>query len=267
MYSQSAPFVASTACADIHIVPMFNDNYGYIFVDRDTKMTALVDPADSKPIIHYLKENNIVPDMLLCTHKHQDHSGGNERLKNEYPNIKVVSTKYEETPAVTDLAGEGDQFSLGNLHIDVLHTPCHTRGHVIYIVTGLNGNPIIFCGDTLFVGGCGRFFEGTASEMLTNMDRLSQYPDDSIVCCAHEYTEANFKFLASIDPDKCLQRYQEIQMMRKQGFFTVPSTVQHEKQYNLFMHCHDDELQKKIHTFPSPVETMAKLREMKNDFK
>ena len=131
-----------------------------------------------------------------------------------FPGIKIVSTKYEETPAYTDLVGEGDEFALGDLKVSVLYTPCHTRGHVVYFITGPSGSPILCSGDTLFVGGCGRFFEGTAEEMLNNMDRLAELPADTFVCCAHEYTSGNYKFNASVDPELCGARYATIQDMR-----------------------------------------------------
>ena len=120
-------------------------------------------------------------------------------------------------------------------------------------------------GDTLFVGGCGRFFEGTAAEMLLNMDRLSALPPESLVYCAHEYTESNYKFLAHVDPATCSARYVGIQNTRASGLPTVPTTIHDEIESNLFMHCRTQRLQEKLGT-SSAEETMAKLRQMKNDF-
>jgi hydroxyacylglutathione hydrolase len=116
------------------------------------------------------------------------------------------------------------------------------------------------------VGGCGKFFEGTAEEMLKNMDRLSSYPEDSLVYCAHEYTESNFRYLSSIDPDTCLERYNYIKQLRADGEPSVPTTIKNEKQYNLFMQCREPRVQAILGT-STPEETMATLRRLKNEFK
>ena len=236
-----------------------------MLVDRETKLAAVVDPGEPQAIINKLPSIPCQLSQLLCTHKHSDHAGGNEMLKSHYPNMEVIATKYEPIPSVDKLVGEGDRFKLGSLNIDVIYTPCHTKGHIIYIVSGSSGKNIMFTGDTLFVGGCGRFFEGTADEMLQNMNRLATYPTDSLVYCAHEYTESNFKFLAHIDPETCGERYQHIQQLRSQGIETVPSSIEEELKYNLFMQCQSSKLQKLLECSDA-VETMAKLRTLKNNF-
>ena len=124
IFSPSKPFSSlPSSCADLHIVPMFSDNYGYIIVDRDTNQSAVVDPGEPEAMISYLTKNNLTPNYVWCTHKHNDHSGGNERFKQKYPNIEIISTKYEETPAATKLVGKGNSFTLGNLNVNVIHTP------------------------------------------------------------------------------------------------------------------------------------------------
>ena len=253
------------ACADVYLVKMFTDNYGYIVVDRETKLAAVVDPGEPQPIIDALSTLSCSLSHVLCTHKHADHAGGNEMIKATFPNIEVIATKYEPIPSVTKPVGEGDHFRLGSLDINVIYTPCHTRGHVIFIVSGPSGKPIIFTGDTLFVGGTGRFFEGTADEMLTNMDRLATYTPESLVYPAHEYTESNFKFLSHVDPETCSERYKLIQKIRADGQPTVPSSIGEEIEFNLFMQTRRDRLMK-ILDRPTPVEAMAKLRQMKNNF-
>ena len=122
-------------------------------------------------------------------------------------------------------------------------------------------------GDTLFVGGCGRFFEGTPAQMLNNMDKFATLPDDTLVCCAHEYTESNFKFLASIDAARCGARYEEIRALRAGFEPTVPSTIGDEKRYNLFMNCREESVQSSVDCAGSPENTMARLRELKNSFR
>lgn len=131
----------------------FTDNYGYILVDRETKLAAVIDPGEPQPIIDTLANLLCTLSQVLCTHKHADHSGGNIAMKTKFPSIEVIATQYEQIPGVTKPVAEGDHFKLGNLDINVIYTPCHTRGHVIFIVSGSLGKSILFTGDTLFVGG------------------------------------------------------------------------------------------------------------------
>lgn len=263
---------SNSACADVFLVPMFTDNYGFIIIDRNTGIAACVDPADSIPVHEAVQGLKCDLKMLLCTHKHTDHTGGNYFFSNNYHHLEVISTKYEDTPAVTKYVGDGDQFNIGSLNVKVFHTPCHTKGHIIYYITGASGHPILFSGDTLFVGGCGRFFEGSAEQMLQNLNRISLLPKETIVFCGHEYTESNYLFLASIDPGACFIKLKEIKEKRQRGESTVPTTIEEETKYNLFMKCHDKKLQELIgvkgkNDIDAAVMAMAKLREMKNAFR
>lgn len=193
--------------------------------------------------------------------------GGNAFFASHFSSLKIMATKYEPIPHATHLLGSGDVFQLGTLSIEVLATPCHTKGHVVYLVTGKEGtSPILFTGDTLFVGGCGRFFEGTASDMLANMDLFAKMPPDTTFYCAHEYTESNYKFLNHVDPELCGERYQEIAKLRQNKLPTVPSKIENELKTNLFMRCRDERTQRLVGAMGSPVETMGMLRKMKNDF-
>jgi hydroxyacylglutathione hydrolase len=259
------------ACADIYAIPMWSDNYCYVIVDRETKKAAVVDPGEPVAVFSGLESIDCQVDMLLCTHKHDDHAGGNDAFASKYPGLPIISTKHEPIPAVTKTVDEGDEFSLGSLHIRTLFVPCHTAGHVAFVISKPSDAslaPILCCGDTLFVGGCGRFFEGTADQMLANMDKFAQLTPETVVCCAHEYTESNFRFLNSVDESRVGQRYQEIQQIRQSGEPTVPSTIAEEMQYNLFMNCRDASVQRAvIGKEGSAVDTMARLREMKNNFR
>lgn len=258
----------ASAAGDVFLVPMFSDNYGHILVDRNTKKAALIDPADYEPVVKAVRELGFSVEMALITHKHADHCGGNEGVKTAFPGIRVVGTGYESIPGATESAKEGDILKLGSLQIEVLHTPCHTTGHVGYYVTAPSAPdaaPILFPGDTLFVGGCGRFFEGTAGDMLKNMDRFGRLPPQTQVFCAHEYTASNLKFLASVDPDGCGKVLDDVLEKRSRGVPTVPSTIGKELQYNLFMKTRDAKVQSLVGTGDAEA-TMAKLREMKNNF-
>lgn len=263
------------ACADVHLVPMFNDNYGLILVDRVTNKAAFIDPGESGPMIKAGKDLGSKFEMALITHKHGDHSGGNAAVKEAFPDIKIIATGYESIQYANQEVRDGDSIILGSLKIDVIHTPCHTKGHVVYYVssngpnTDKNSNaPILFSGDTLFVGGCGRFFEGTPEEMLNNMDRLGKLPHETQVYCAHEYTLENLKFLATIDPygSATSKMLNEVTDKRKAEVSTVPTTIGRELEYNLFIKCREEATQSLVDR-KSPVETMARLRELKNQFR
>lgn len=156
-------------------VPLFTDNYCYILVDRVTKQAAVVDPGTSSPVISALEELQLEKGInlttILCTHKHDDHVGGNAAMKKHFPNIEIVGTGYEDLPSLDRPVYHNDIYSFGGLDVLTIHTPCHTSGHVCFFVSpsSLSNNelgdmsPILFSGDTLFAGGCGRFFEGTGT--------------------------------------------------------------------------------------------------------
>ena len=265
----------SSACADVHLVPMFNDNYGLILVDRATNKAAFIDPGESGPMIKAANDLGAKFELALVTHKHGDHAGGNAAIKEAFPDINIIATGYESIRHATQEVKEGDSITLGSLKIDVIHTPCHTKGHVVYLVspkdTNANKNDnaqILFSGDTLFVGGCGRFFEGTPEEMLNNMDRLGKLPLDTKVYCAHEYTLENLKFLSSIDPNGSATStmLNEVTEKRNADVATVPTTIGRELEYNLFMKCRE-ELTQSLVDRKSPVDAMARLRELKNQFR
>ena len=262
-------------CADVHLVPMFNDNYGLILVDRVTNKAALIDPGEPGPVIQAAKDLGTKVELALITHKHNDHQGGNAAVLEAFPGINIVGTGYEEIRHVTQNVKDGDSFTLGSLKIDVIHTPCHTKGHVVYFISsdlpnadGTANAPILFSGDTLFVGGCGRFFEGTATEMLKNMDRFGTLPLDTHVYCAHEYTLENLKFLSTIDADGVAtsKMLNDVTEKRNAGISTVPTTIGRELQYNSFMKCREERTQFLVNR-KSPVDVMARLRELKNEFR
>lgn len=274
-YSQYLSPPSARAAADIYMLPMFDDNYGYVVVDRGSKAAFAVDIGDAKSsVIRHLKameRDGVKLEALLCTHKHGDHIGGNADMSAAFPDMTIVGTSYESIPLVKKAVKHEDTFTVGALTVRTLYTPCHTSGHVSYFVTGEAADglqPMLFCGDTLFVGGCGRFFEGTAAQMLANMRTFSRLPPSTLVCCAHEYTLGNFNFLSSVDRGSAViaDRLAEVTQLRERGQPTVPSTIGEELRSNLFMQC--DELRvQQIVGAGSAEACMAKLREMKNGFR
>lgn len=269
----STPWLGSSprSVAQVFMFPMFSDNYGYLIVKPGTKEAACVDPGDGNAVLQASRDLDLHLVQAWCTHKHADHVGGIATLKSALPDLEVIATRYEEIPHASRLVSDRDEFSFGDLKVRTLYTPCHTKGHVLYHVTRdpedeHHTQPILFSGDTLFVGGCGRFFEGNAADMLRNMDLIATLPETSQVFCAHEYTESNYKFLNSIAPEKVEEKYEGIRGMRRSGTPTVPSTIAEEIRFNLFMQCHDSQLQERLGA-SSAEDAMRMLREMKNNFK
>jgi hydroxyacylglutathione hydrolase len=226
----------------------------------------------------YLESNGLRDKvkMLLITHKHDDHSGGNQAFMDALgeQGLAIVGPSYESIPALTKPVSAGDSFALGGLSVSVLHTPCHTTGHIGYVLKSSTSSdssaPLLFPGDTLFVGGCGRFFEGNAAQMLDNMRQFSQLPEETIVFPAHEYTTSNLKFLASVDGDApaLQQALAECTHRRSQDppEPTVPTTLAAEAKYNLFFKCDELRTQQLVGA-STAEEAMATLRARKNDFR
>lgn len=262
---------------EVALVPMFDDNYGWVIHDTVTKDVALVDPADPPPMMAALKEMGLKPTQLWCTHFHDDHQGGNAAFKKEFPDMHIYGPSKEPIDVIDSKMDDGSTFDFGqNMKVKVMHTPCHTTGHIVYYgeTQGTNNCVRVLApGDTLFKGGVGKFFEGTAEEMLANMDRLVQLPEDTLVCSAHEYTESNYKFANSLDEDTCGETYKEVLTTRSEGKPTLPTTIGAEKKANLFMMCHNERLQGLVSkasgedTLGNPAATMKMLRELKNNFK
>ena len=262
---------------ELALVPMFDDNYGYIIVDTATKDVALVDPADPPPVFEALKDMGLKPTQLWCTHYHDDHQGGNAAFKKEFPDMHIYGPSKEPIEVIDSKMDDGSSFSFGqNMKVSVIHVPCHTKGHIAFYgeTEGADSSvKILAPGDTLFMGGVGKFFEGTAEEMLANMDRLVQLPDDTIVCSAHEYTQGNFAFANHLDEETCGETYKQVLATRAEGKFTLPTTIGAEKKTNLFMMCNDERLQGLVSaaagqdTKGDPAATMKMLRSLKNNFK
>nr|CEL66543.1 TPA: hydroxyacylglutathione hydrolase, putative [Neospora caninum Liverpool] len=256
--------------ADVVLVPTLSDNYAYLLIDRATKQAACVDPAEPRKVVAAAKKAGVDLKMCLCTHKHLDHSGGNEELSATHPEIEIVGSGYEQTPGVQKTVRDGDSLSLGSLQIRVLHAPCHTGGHVLYFVTSPQQPhlaPIIFTGDTLFVGGCGRFFEGSAGQMChALLDVIRPLPKETRVYCGHEYTKSNLEFALRVEPDNTdlQEKYRWTVEQRNANRPTIPSTVEQETRFNPFMRVEERTVQEAMHSVGDKVETMQRLRDMKN---
>ncbi len=255
----------------VHRLPALSDNYIFLLHDPKQNIAAVVDPAEAKPVIQRLKELDAELVAIFNTHHHMDHVGGNRQLMQQFPNVCVHGGVEDRgrIPGQQVFLEECDRVEFADRFGQVLFVPGHTRGHIAYyfppVVPGEIGE--LFCGDTLFAGGCGRLFEGTASQMVESLGKLRDLPNNTRVWCAHEYTLKNLQFALSVDaqnPD--LQgRFAQVQEARDRKEATVPSQLGIEKHTNPFLRWDEPALQSAVQA-KEPVKTFARLREMKDRF-
>jgi len=247
-------------------IPAFQDNYIWVLVDEDRRC-IIVDPGESKPILHAIQENGWQPEAILLTHHHNDHVGGVPDLCARFPHLAVYGPAETRDKGVTQVVEDGENIIILGWDFSVFATPGHTSGHICYY-----SNPYLFCGDTLFSGGCGRLFEGTPTQMYQSLQKIAALPDDTVICCAHEYTLGNMKFSASILPDdRAIQDYyQKVKELRAKNQKTLPVILKNERQINLFLRTDDIDLIKKINqetNLQQPEERFAWLRSKKDNFR
>lgn len=254
----------------VAVVPALSDNYMYLLIDTNTKKAAIVDPVDVPAIRSAVKAQQVELICALVTHHHWDHAGGTKDLSAAYGGNLPIYGGDSRIDKLTNLVKDGDKLKVGDLDVTCLFTPCHTTGHICYMVRDSNDEKVVFTGDTLFIGGCGRFFEGTASQMdFALNEKLGKLPGDTKVFCGHEYTVANLQFARSVEPSnieisKKLQ-WAESQMEKKQ--FTVPSTIAEEKLFNPFMRVRESKELQEVANSKDPIAVMARIRELKNNFR
>jgi len=256
----------------VKIVPVLSDNYMYLVIDNQTKDAAIVDPMDTTHVENAVKEHGVQLKYILTTHHHYDHCGLNESLVKRIATLKWPAVKVyggdDRIPALTDKIGDGDTISLGAHTIKCIFTPCHTTGHICYYIETAGGDKAVFTGDTLFSAGCGRFFEGNATQMHHALiEKLSKLPDDTKVYCGHEYTLANLGFCSRVEPDNLdiKNKIESAKNKRESDLPTIPSTIGEEKLINVFMRVHVPAVQKHTKT-SDEISTMQALRNEKNNF-
>jgi hydroxyacylglutathione hydrolase len=223
---------------EIRPIPAFDDNYIWLLSRQGYDGCAVVDPGDEDPVIERLRHEGLRLDAILITHKHGDHVGGIRGLKAEWPDAVVYGPAGEPIKTLERRLRDGDRVSLDGLRVsfDVLEVPGHTEGHIAYL-----GEGALFCGDTLFAGGCGRVFSGTFEQLSASLQRIAALPGDTRVFCAHEYTMANLGFAAWVEPDSAaLQaRVARDRHARESDRPTVPSLLADELATNPFMRTAD----------------------------
>ncbi|GFZ76486.1 hydroxyacylglutathione hydrolase [Pseudohongiella nitratireducens] len=257
----------------IHPIPAFTDNY--IWAIRCGNQCLVVDPGDATPVLSYLEQTQVKLAGILITHHHADHTGGLNTLLNTFPGCPVYGPQGNHIKGITIALGDGDQLEpLPGLTFKVLTVPGHTLDHIAFFASeGLNGPPLLFCGDTLFAGGCGRIFEGDPGMMYTSLSRLTELPDQTQVYCAHEYTMANLGFAAKADPDNSalFTRIKTEQSKREKNEPTLPSTIGIELRTNPFLRCHNTEVATQVaqhwnkDVASSATEIFADLRRWKDN--
>ena len=220
-------------------IPVLNDNYVWLLHDDASKETVVVDPAVAGPVLGAAQQRGWTISQIWNTHWHGDHVGGNAAIRAATGcTITGPAAEAEKIGTLDRMVREGDSVCIGAHRATVLAVPAHTAGHIAY---HLADDHMIFVGDTLFAMGCGRLFEGTAAQMFANMQRLAELPDDTIVYCAHEYTQSNGRFALTVEPDNAAlhTRMAQVDAARLRGEATVPTSIGQERATNIFMRARD----------------------------
>lgn len=258
-------------------VPAFSDNYLWLVLGPDGAGAAVVDPGDARPVIDALAAHKRSLRAILLTHKHPDHVGGVAELVRMF-GCPVYGPVGEPIESVTEPLDDGDTVRIDavGLVARVIAVPGHTLGHIAYACEpfGHDPRPVLFCGDTLFAGGCGRVFEGTSEQMTASLSSLASLAPQTLVYCAHEYTVSNLRFAVAVEPDNVElgQRMSEAVALREVGIPTVPSTIGIELGTNPFLRTDQASVRaaaqtRLAHPPADRVETFAAIRGWKNEFR
>lgn len=250
-------------------VPAFKDNY--IWTLHDQQHAVVVDPGDAAPVHAWLQQHGLQLAAILITHHHRDHTGGIAELTRVY-NSPVYGPRRENIPGITHPCGEGDIIDVTalSMRLNVMDVPGHTRGHIAFV-----WDKHLFCGDTLFGLGCGKLFEGTAAQLHHALQRFAQLPDDTLMYCAHEYTELNLPFALRCEPDNnaLQQRERDIFALREQNRPTLPVTMALEKATNPFLRCNEPEIIRNLERMldqalppHDEVAVFTAMRELRDQF-
>ena len=251
----------------VHQFPCLFDNYGYLIHDPVHKVTAAIDTPDASTYFAELDKMGWRLTHIFNTHHHGDHAGGNLELKEMTGcEITAAANDAHRIPGIDTQVADGDFFMFGDHRVDVLETPGHTTGHIVFYVAEQN---MAFVGDTLFAMGCGRLFEGSAEMMWDSLSKLLNWPDETQIFCAHEYTMANAKFALSVDGNNAdlKSRMQEVIRLRSDDIPTVPTNMGIEKRTNPFLRAVDEDFAEGLGLAGRPaVEVFAEARRRKDNF-
>jgi hydroxyacylglutathione hydrolase len=253
-------------------VPQLSDNYAYLVVDDASGQCGVVDCSEAAKVLDEVKRRGLKLVAVLPTHWHFDHVGGNEDLVRAVPGIRVYGARNENgrIPAQTDELDDGAAVRIGALTGRVIGIPAHTNGHIAYYFPDLDA---VFTGDTMFIAGCGRVFEGKAETMVASLAKLAALPDSTRVYCGHEYTVKNLEFALTLEPNNqaLKDKYAWAKSERAAGRYTIPSTIGDEKRINPFLRSSSAELRASIRKIDpavpdDPVAIFARARALKDKF-
>jgi hydroxyacylglutathione hydrolase len=253
-----APFAAMSGAAQVHQIPVWQDNFSWILVCTQTKEAAVVDGAEADAVLEYVRRCELQLTTILTTHTHADHIGLHRDLQKLglLEELRVVGNRdlARKIPGLTEGVGEGDIVKLGALSGRVMLTEGHLDGHISFLF-----GDVLFCGDTLFAGGCGYLFDGPPAKMHESLMRLGALDGDTRVCCAHEYTQDNLRFAWSVEPDNeaLAQRIRSVWAVRERGESSLPSMIADEIATNPFLRTHSHTIRANVHAaLPDmPIDT------------
>lgn len=250
---------------NLNSIPAFQDNYIWVLSEDDGRC-LIVDPGEAAPVLRAIEEHQWQPEAILLTHHHNDHVGGVQALREAFPDVVVYGPAETQHKGTTQVVAEGDTVTVLGQDFSVFATPGHTLGHICFF-----SFPYLFCGDTLFSGGCGRLFEGTATQMYQSFCKINALPDDTVICCAHEYTLGNMKFAVSVLPEdaEVQEYYKKVSELRAKNEKTLPVILKNERKINLFLRTEDADLIEVINqekVLQHPEERFAWLRAKKDAF-
>lgn len=251
-------------------IPVWSDNYAYLVCEAGK--AAVVDSPEAGPIEKALEGRGLQLAAIWNTHHHPDHVGANRGLLLAHPGIAVFGSSQDEKriPGITRTLDERERVNLGGIEAEIFFVPGHTSGHIAYYIASENA---LFCGDTLFAGGCGRLFEGTPAQMVDSLSKIRALPDATRIYCAHEYTLSNLKFAVAAEPGNraLAERFEKVKAMRERGESTVPSTLGDEKATNPFLRWDAPEIIETARArggakSDDPAEVFGAIRRMKDSF-
>jgi hydroxyacylglutathione hydrolase len=253
---------------EIERVPVLQDNYVWLAHEAGSNFTAAVDPSVAEPVLAAAKKRGWTITHILNTHHHPDHTGGNLEIK-QATGATIVGPSHdrERIPGIDVEVSDGDTYEFGTESAKVFFVPGHTKGHIAF---WFGGSDALFCGDTLFLMGCGRLFEGTPEQMWTSLSRLRALPESTRVYCGHEYTQSNARFALTVDPanDDLKNRAAAVDRLRADGKATVPGTLGDERKTNPFLRADTPGIAAAV-GMPgaAPVKVFAEVRRRKDVFR
>lgn len=253
-------------------VPCLQDNYAYLLIDEASSSAAVIDPSEAAPVLDAIARERVRLVAVLSTHHHFDHVGGNDALVGAIPGLVVHGHHYDHarTPAIGRRLEDGERVTLGAIEIEALHVPGHTLGALTYVARQRDEG-WAFTGDTLFLGGCGRLFEGTPTQMHGSLMRLAALPGETKIACGHEYAASNLRFAAHVEPGNAAvhARLAAVLTLRAGGRPTVPGTIAEERATNPFLRTSEPALHAHVglHAGADPIEVFARLRHEKDTFR